>query len=96
MSAASDSQYTVVVSTSVLCNLQNMSDIRLVISIALSLNNIHRSRRPVDMCTSWTVLCTLCYLSVDPYGDSSGVACDRSLVVTQSDFSEAFLCIQVH
>ena len=51
VSAASDSQRIVVVSISVLCNVQNMSDIRLVVSTELSLHDIHCSRRPVEMCT---------------------------------------------
>ena len=41
------------VSTSVLYNVQNMSGKLVVIIIALSLHNIHCSRRPVDMFTSW-------------------------------------------
>ena len=76
------------VSINVLCNVQSMSDIRLVISIALSLHNIHCSRRPVDMFTSSTCVHTLCCLSVGSYEDSTGVACDRSLVAAQATFAK--------
>jgi len=79
-----------VVSTSVLHNVQNMSGIGVVISTALSLHNIHCSRRPVDMCTSWTCVHTLCCLSVGPYDDSAGDACDRSLVLTQANLAKRF------